>query len=147
MFWTCWMETDRMQHRPTSLTLRLTVFIGVTTTLVFLAFGWVIQNSIEYHFAEQDADELQVVAEAVRESLLRLSMGRSDAATLENELANAVSGHHGIFFYVADTNGQLIYATPGIDLEMIANTVAAVQRIDPESLHVWKESETTSIFS
>lgn len=136
MHWTRRMDNDLIQRRPTSLAIRLTVFIGITTTLAFLIFGWIIQRSIEYHFTEQDADELGVVAESVRKSLRQLPLEPT-------RLANAVSGHHGIFFYVADTNGQLIYATPGVDLDVIADTIAPVQHIDPESLHVWQDKETT----
>lgn len=128
-------------HRPVSLTLRITAFVGTATTLVFLAFGWMIERSIENHFAEQDADELRVVATSVKQSLSGIPPA-SDS-TLVSRLGKAVSGHHGIYFYVADRNQKPLYATPGPDLAFIAETVAATQQIDINLLHTWREQENT----
>jgi len=136
------MPTDPTQRRPASLALRVTVFVGIVTTLVFLAFGWIIERSIEYHFAEQDADELRVVAQAVQQSLLGLPSG-DNSLTLGRRLASAVTGHHGVFFHVADGSGRLLYATPGPDLTAIARTVAPVRRIEASSLHVWQDQQKT----
>ncbi len=137
------MENNLLQHRPTSLTLRLTIFIGITITLALLTFGWIIQRSIEYHFAEQDAGELQVVADSVKAVLLRQSFERQDISRLSSQLATAVSGHHEVFFYVAEINGRLIYATPGSNLGRIAEAITPVQQIDPDALHVWQDSNMT----
>ncbi|MHB1231075.1 MAG: Cu(+)/Ag(+) sensor histidine kinase [Burkholderiales bacterium] len=136
------MPADPTQRRPASLALRVTVFVGIVTTLVFLAFGWIIERSIEYHFAEQDADELRVVAQAVQQSLLSLPSGGNNL-TFGRRLASAVAGHHGVFFHVADSRGRLLYATPGPDLTAIARTVAPVRRIDASSLHVWQYQQKT----
>jgi two-component system heavy metal sensor histidine kinase CusS len=128
-------------HRPVSLTLRITAFVGTATTLVFLAFGWMIERSIENHFAEQDADELQVVADAVQRALI--SFSQSPRTTLPDNLAKAISGHHGIFFYVADVTGQTLYTSAGPNLAVLAKRVAATNRIDMASLHVWQEPPNT----
>lgn len=127
-------------RRPLSLTLRITAFVGVATTLVFLAFGWMIERSIEHHFAEQDADELRAVAKAVQQTL-------TDAATtsdntLSSKLGKAVSGHHGVFFYVADAAGKTLYATtPGPDLAQLADTITPTARLDINLLHSWQEQQ------
>ena len=126
-------------HRPVSLTLRITAFVGTATTLVFLAFGWMIERSIERHFAEQDVDELRVVASSVQQSLG--GVATPSDSTQVSRLGKAVSGHHGVFFYVADANGQQLYSTPGPDLAFIAQTVAATQQIDINLLHTWQEQE------
>lgn len=128
-------------HRPVSLTLRVTALIGVATTLVLLAFGWMIERAIERHFAEQDADELQVVADAVRQALV--SFSESPQSTLTDTLAKAVSGHHGIFFYVADATGQALYTSAGPNLAAIAQQVSATPRIEMETMHVWQEPPNT----
>jgi two-component system heavy metal sensor histidine kinase CusS len=128
-------------HRPVSLTLRVTALIGVATTLVLLAFGWMIERSIERHFAEQDADELQVVADAVRQALV--SFSESPQTTLTDTLAKAVSGHHGIFFYVADDAGNTLYTSDGPNLAAIAQHVSATPRIEIKTMHVWQEPPNT----
>ncbi|HEX5637304.1 MAG TPA: heavy metal sensor histidine kinase, partial [Gammaproteobacteria bacterium] len=128
-------------HRPISLTLRITAFVGTATTLVFLAFGWMIESSIENHFAEQDVDELRVVATSVQQSLSGIPTATD--STLVNRLGKAVSGHHGVYFYVADNNKKPLFATPGPDLAYIAQTVAAAEQIDINLLHTWQEQDDT----
>lgn len=128
-------------QRPVSLTLRITAFVGTATTLVFLAFGWMIEHSIEQHFAEQDADELRVVATSVQQLLTTSTVGTN--STLANRLSTAVTGHHGVYFYVADNKGQQLYSTPGPDLALIAQTVGVTQQIDSHRLHTWQEQENT----
>ena len=53
-----------MAHRPASLALRLTVSIGSVITVVLLAFGWIIERSIDTHFVQQDVDQLNAVIQA-----------------------------------------------------------------------------------
>jgi len=128
-------------HRPVSLTLRITAFVGTATTLVFLAFGLMIEHSIEQHFAEQDADELRVVATSVEQSLTTITIDSN--SDLASRLSKAVRGHHGVYFYVADNKGQQLYSTPGPDLALIAQTVGVTQQIDRHRLHTWQEQENT----
>lgn len=134
------MPIESQWRRPASLTLRVTVFIGIATTLIFLVFGWIIERSIEHHFAEQDADELQVVVEAIRRSLAGGISG-NDGTSLSRRLAGAISGHHGVFFSVTDVNGKLLYASSGPDLSEIYRKTAPVSRIDAKSLIVWQDRQ------
>ncbi|MEO6983970.1 MAG: Cu(+)/Ag(+) sensor histidine kinase [Paralcaligenes sp.] len=125
-----------MSQRPASLALRLTLLIGIVITLVFLVFGWIIGRSINHHFAEQDAGELNVVAGAVQRALHSPTTGENPAA-LEHDLGGAVSGHHGVFFQVIDSKGNLLYASPGADLSVIARALAPSANINVGSLHSW----------
>lgn len=131
-----------MTLRPASLALRLTAFLGIATTLVFLVFGWIIQVSIERHFAEEDADELRVVAQAIQRAIPEIPSGLG-AGPLERELASAVAGHHGVYYAVANASGRQLFATPGPDLAAIAGSVAPAPYIDAGSLHVWREDGKT----
>ena len=100
------------QSRPASLALRVTALVGIATTLVFLVFNWVILRSLEHHFAQQDAHELEAVTTALA---LALCASLCDIASdeLKQHLANAVAGHHGMTYGVYDGSGTSIYATPG----------------------------------
>lgn len=129
-----------MKRRPASLALRLTAFLGIATTLVFLVFGWIIERSIERQYAEQDIDELRTVAFAIKRSLSAPPSGRS-ISTLNDELAGAVAGHHGIFYYVADTAGKRLFSMPGPDLASIAGRVTSAPEIDSRSLYEWQEND------
>ena len=48
-----------------SLAARVTVLVGLTFLCCVLMLGIIVQSSIDQHFLEQDADELNVVAAAV----------------------------------------------------------------------------------
>jgi two-component system heavy metal sensor histidine kinase CusS len=129
-------------RRPASLALRLTVLIGIAAAIVFLGFGWIIQRSIENHFAEQDTGELRVLAQAVQKSLSPVSSD-SDFSLLQRRLAEILVGHHGMFLYVASANGQTLFSSPGTELAAIAHTTAPAQRIESGSLHIWQDSRQT----
>ncbi|HEY8327055.1 MAG TPA: Cu(+)/Ag(+) sensor histidine kinase [Rhodanobacter sp.] len=125
-------------RRPASLALRVTALVGMATTLVFLAFSWIIVRSLEHHFAEQDAGELRAVADAVIKPLREAGRG-VDGALLRRQLAGAVTGHHGVFYYVADTAGNTVYAGQGPNLSPIAAGGQPTARIDARELATWQE--------
>jgi two-component system, OmpR family, heavy metal sensor histidine kinase CusS len=128
-------------RRPLSLTLRITVMIGLVTSLIFLSFGWLIERSLTQHFTEQDMDELRVMAHAVEQSL---RAGPNDSSSsLSKRLEKSVSGHHGVYFYVADAHGQTLHDSSGPDLAHIAQTVTPIARINIDSLHVWQEQNNS----
>ncbi|MBL1261172.1 MAG: heavy metal sensor histidine kinase [Thiotrichaceae bacterium] len=116
--------------RPTSLTLRLTLLFSAVAAVVFLAFGWIIERSIEEHFATQDSQELKVVAKAVEQSLLMLQSDH-EFAPASNEFARAkqrfddiLVGHHGALLLITNTRGQALYSSPGPDLSKILKSTA-----------------------
>lgn len=128
--------------RPASLTARVTVFVGITTTLCLIVLGFIVQRSIETHFLQQDAGELQVVSETVQATLDSTNSG-AGSAELQTMLSGAVSGHHAVFFLVADKSGNVVYATPGPDLREIAESQSRVERIDADSIYSWTSEGVT----
>ncbi|MBL4582929.1 MAG: heavy metal sensor histidine kinase [Gammaproteobacteria bacterium] len=125
--------------RPASLVLRVTVLVGLATTLSLVALGLFVQQSIALHFVEQEAEELQVIVDSVLTSLT-LSENRDSATELARDLEGAVAGHHGVYFMVAGESGSPIFATPGPDLMKIARTVPSIATIESQSLYAWNES-------
>ncbi len=128
--------------RPASLRTRVTVFVGITTTLCLLVLGLIVQRSIEAHFLQQDASELQVVAETVR-LILSNSTDSTNSAHLQSRLSGAISGHHAVFFLVADQYGNVIYETEGSDLREIARSPIRAQQIDTRSIYSWTSEGVT----
>ncbi|MGS1116531.1 Cu(+)/Ag(+) sensor histidine kinase [Castellaniella sp. UC4442_H9] len=126
-----------MRQRPASLALRLTVYIGTTITVILLAFGWVIERSINAHFIQQDVDELQAVVQALKHTLSTLPphLGPTE---LRARFSDAVSGHHNAQYRVAWDAGAQIYATPGPDLTPFTRTVAPVDKITIDTLSLWQ---------
>lgn len=131
-----------MTRRPASLVLRLTVSIGVVITGVLLAFGWIVERSIDTHFEQQDIDELNAVVQIVSQSL---SGPLLDATTesLERRLARAVSGHHNAQFRISDSSGKVIYATPSSDFGGFAGMVLSADVVSNKSVKVWRDKEKT----
>jgi len=112
------MYRDRL--RRVSLATRVMAFVAIAVGASFALCGWLVESSIERHFAEQDSDELRVMTKAVADVLHR---GAEPPASLATALSHAVSGRHGVFYRVADATGQTLYQTPNIDLESAARTL------------------------
>lgn len=131
--------TAKTKQRPASLSLRVTALVGITTTVCLVILGYVVQQSIDVHFAEQDAEELQVVAQSVSSTLSGVDVGRRDL-DFHELLESAVAGHHGVYFMVARDDGSNLYTTPGVDLSILVRTLAAVDEVASDALFSWNEA-------
>ncbi|MYN13076.1 heavy metal sensor histidine kinase [Pusillimonas sp. TS35] len=129
-------------RRPASLAVRLTVSIGAVITVVLLAFGWLIQRSINNHFIKQDVDELNAVVQAVAHALAVAPPNEPEAA-LSRRLAGAVSGHHNALFRLATDTGEALYATPGVDLEPLARSAPVTAHITTGTVRIWRNAGQT----
>src|SRR5690606_26406558 len=102
-------------RRSTSLTRRVEVLVGMGNTLVVLAFNWMIVRSLEHHFTEQDAGELQAVANAVVKTLQTPNL-QADPEAMSQQLSAIAIGHHGISYGVLKRSGTPVYLSSGPDL-------------------------------
>ncbi len=125
----------RAEHRrrPLSLAARITAVVGLVMSAVFAAFTWQVIASIEEHFVEQDLGELQAVVASLRNAL---EAGPPGAAAAPR-LAQAVSGHHGVWFSVQDRTGLLLHGTAPAALVARAAGAPVVPRLDAAALQVW----------
>lgn len=128
----------RVNSGSMSLTSRVMLFVALAITLCLMTLGAVVERSINNHFAEQDAEELQAVADAVQSVLRR---HESYPHQLPSALAGAVSGHHGVYFQVSEGDGSVIYALPGINLKMLTKTQLPGQHISRANLYTWHEAD------
>ena len=113
-----------MMRRPLSLALRLTLFFGMTTAIVFAGFGWIIGRSMEKHFEAEDIKELQAIAQTVQKVLFTVQ-SETDFRLRARRFEDILVGHHGASLYIsAADNDQTIYASPGPDLAMIEREFA-----------------------
>jgi len=131
------MATER---RPPSLVLRLTALIGVAAVAVFTAGGWIVRNSIERHFEDQDFGELQVVGRAARR-LIAAVRTDADLEPLAGKLSDSLAGHHGMFLYVARADGRMVYATPGADFSAMAGSARPAGEVGRDALRLWADSK------
>ncbi len=122
--------------RPLSLTLRLTVLFCAIATVVFLAFGWIIERSIDEHFAIQDTKELNVVAQAVEHSLATLQPD-FDLTRARQRFEDMLIGHHGTLLLITPALGPQVYASPGPDLSPILKS----SQIKQNTVQKWSDGE------
>lgn len=133
-------KVSLVRKRPLSLNGRVMLFVTVAISLSLLMIGHLVQNEIERHFAEQDADELVVITRAV-ETALKTAKAQ-DMAPKET-LARAVSGHHGVYFQVWDDSGRLVYGSGDGGSSPQANVYAPVTRIQVDNLYTWQSDGKT----
>ncbi|NOX77253.1 MAG: heavy metal sensor histidine kinase [Gammaproteobacteria bacterium] len=127
-----------MKLRPTSLTLRLTLLFGIAAAVVFAAFGWTIERSIEAHFLAEDVAELEAIARTASETLSH--RGAVDVPTaLKQRFRDILVGHHSAALYVTGQDRRSLFASPGgPDLSSL-NRLATGQ----QTLRQWNDANHT----
>jgi two-component system heavy metal sensor histidine kinase CusS len=101
----------RMSGRM-SLTVRLTLLFAAASTTVLLMLGYLIGNSVEQHFEQQDMAVLSGKLELAQHVLEQV---RSDAdlAELPRRLADSLVGHHDLAMLVVAPGGRTLFETEG----------------------------------
>ncbi len=127
-------------ERPLSLTIRVTLLVGLVITISFTFLSLAIQKSMSLHFLQQDIGELEVVARAVKQNLY---YNFKDEREFQNKIENTVSGHHGVFFLVADQKKKILFESSGPNLSLLLNDLKPVDKISLTNLYSWKEKDTT----
>lgn len=127
------MANER-RRRPASLAARITAIVALAMSAVLALFTWLVIESIEHHFVEQDLAELQAVAASLRAAL---ESAPSASAPPAQRLSNAVAGHHGVWFSVHDANGRLLFGTAPAPLTLLTAAAPVVAQLGPERLQVW----------
>lgn len=105
-------------RRPPSLALRLNLLFGIAVLVVFSAFGWLIQNSIQRHFAETDTSELEIIAQAVG-NVLSTRPARENSTLIERRFDDLLVGHHSTSLLIKDRNGETVFTSQGPDLSAV----------------------------
>jgi two-component system, OmpR family, heavy metal sensor histidine kinase CusS len=130
------MKTKR---RPLSLTARVMIFVALAIGVSLVLIGNLVLNTVERHFAEQDAGELAVINKAVIQAL----QSDDDPLQLPDKLSRAVSGHHGVYFQVLGSRGELIFRTAGSDFASAITAMPPVERIHADNLITWNTDGNT----
>jgi two-component system heavy metal sensor histidine kinase CusS len=125
-----------------SLAARVTSLVGLTFLSCVVMLGVVVQNSINNHFLEQDAGELNVVATSVQRAVGSSARISPDDA-LQDRLEHAVAGHHGVYYAVYSDTGHAIFATPGPTMSNLLESVDPVEQVSMSELHQWTEGNET----
>ena len=106
-----------MNH-PRSLTLRLSLLFSVVATIVFLIFGWIIEQAIENHFYSEDSKELNAIAQAVEKSLSTLQPN-SEFMLIQQRFDDLMIGHHNPQMHIYNASGNRLYSNTELDLASV----------------------------
>jgi two-component system heavy metal sensor histidine kinase CusS len=121
-----------------SLALRLTGSIALIILCAFLSLGWLIERSLREHFAQQDAEELEVVAHSIQH-VVRTAPAGVQPEGWQSRLAVAVQGHHGMFYHVRDAQGRTLFSMNGPALARQGLDRPAPSEVALDQLIEWDE--------
>lgn len=132
------MSERNVLTKPNSLAFRVTVLVGVTIFICLSIMNLIVIESIEQHFTEQDADELNEVFEAVQNKLVE---AHEDNVKPSSILFQAVSGHHGVYYHVVDKNDNTIFTSQGADLSVFPNKFKVQNQVIPSTLILFNDEK------
>lgn len=132
------MPTDR--RRPLSLALRITLFVGIAMTVLFVGFAWTFERSMRQHFVEQDLGELQAVADSLDAALAGV-VPTEAVSLLAGRLGGVVAGHHGVFFSVRMRAATDWTGTAPPELIRAAGDAPASAALTERSLRTWSAAD------
>lgn len=118
-----------MLRHPPSLLLRLTLLFGVVAIVVFSGFGWLIENSIKHHFSEEDARELEIIAQSVGQALLAEDNDEI-GQRIKRRLEDLTVSHHHTSLYIVDRHGQAVFSSDGPDLSSLIGQTEGSENTD-----------------
>ena len=95
-----------------SISFRLTLLFAMASALVLLLLGFLVGESVERHFEEQDLAVLTGKLELARHALEKVH-SRADLDLLPQQLDDSLVGHHGLAVVVVEPAGQILFATSG----------------------------------
>lgn len=123
-----------------SLSSRLILLVGITLVVSFVLLGTVIDRTIQHHFAQQDANELAVVAESVKKKLQTIPPD-AEIDEVHSALKLAVAGHHGVYFAIySKPKNNILYQLGEVDLSpLLSSTVQ--HRLSADVLFSWKSTQ------
>lgn len=121
-----------------SITYRLTLLFAAASTAVLLVLGWLIGNSVEHHFEEQDMEVLNGKLELIRHALEKIH-SQNDLDALPEQLDDSLVGHHGLTVVVVAPSGQTLFVTSGAELPQVL--LARSPDINNSRPIVWKSKD------
>ncbi len=130
-------------RQPPSLTLRLTLLFAVAAAIVLAGFGWIVERSIERHFAIEDRAELESVAHAVSQTLSHYD-ATSNPIALEQRFNDVLVGHHGTVLYITYPDGRILFISPGgPDLSSLNQIASDNNYNDGDKIRYWSNTKHT----
>ncbi|GAA5182884.1 sensor histidine kinase [Niveibacterium umoris] len=97
-------------RRPASLGSRLAWLYSLAAAGVFSLAAWLIEQSVEAHFVEEDMMVMQGKFDIVRDALAQLD-SVAELQALPTRTRDALIAHPGLALRVARSNGEVLYSS------------------------------------
>lgn len=123
-----------MRLLPNSISARTNVLFTGLAALVFAAMGLIIQVSVNHHFVEQDKAVIFGKLELISHILHNSSAANSNSS-IQQQLANALVGHHDLVVRIQNAAGEDVFNTTH---ERLADAAMAAKTPTPE-LATWTD--------
>lgn len=127
-----------------SITLRLTAFFALVSTLVLLALGYLIANAVEQHFVEQDLEILDGKRRLIERAVADVATP-DDLVPLARRLDDARAGFSGLVLAVAFGRegkelapDRLVFAGQGADYPKL---LLDDPPSEPPRLRRWRDAD------
>ena len=127
-----------------SITLRLTAFFALVSTLVLLALGYLIANAVEQHFVEQDLEILDGKRRLIERAVADVATP-DDLVPLARRLDDARAGFSGLVLAVAFGRegkelapDRLVFAGQGADYPKL---LLDEPPSEPPRLRRWRDAD------
>lgn len=142
-------------RKPKSLAQRVLLFVAGAVLLCAALLAYSLQHSIEQHFAEQDAGELQAIAVSLN-LLLQQQAGLLHAVTEPHaapshqhgqlpqaSLEQVLTGHHEVFYLITSNDGHPLYQSNDVDLTPLLTLCPTLTQITPRDLQSYQQQGRT----
>jgi two-component system heavy metal sensor histidine kinase CusS len=96
--------------QPPSITLRLTVFFALASSVVLLVVGYLVSRAVAGHFAELDRVELDGKLQLVHHLLARAE-SQVDLDAIPQTLDDALVGHPGLSIVIMGPERRIFFAS------------------------------------
>lgn len=93
-----------------SITVRLTLYFAVASTIVLMAIAYLVGRSVDMHFVELDRAELQGKLELIRHALSKVRV-QSDVDALPDRMVDALAGHDALAVVLFAPGGTQLFST------------------------------------
>ena len=124
--------------RSRSITLRLTVYFGLASTVVLLAIGYLVGAAVERHFVDLDRIELEGKIALISHALGK-TRGADDAAVIRERMDDALTGHPNLAVRIFTADGRELYARGGNGSFRDPNPPFAEMNYDLAPLASWTQ--------
>ncbi len=129
------MSNRKLRLRPMSITWRVLLFVALTVTICLSLMASLLNSSINHHFLQQDAGELEVMTHAIEHQLQGNFISNDELAV---ELEKAVSGHHGVYYQVHTIDGANIYSNSQYDFSTSAASAQMADKFEIDNIQLWE---------